>query len=195
MAEVGDVVLDSVADSLAALELRPVRRARRLADLGSGAGFPGLVLAAALRKRPRSIWSSVTADGARSFALQRRWISTTFACPHPEPSSARELTMPTTSRSPGRWPPNTSSLSARRSCCGPAGRRCSGESAVSAVWFANNPAEHAAASHSTGVHLSEIRRVEPGEMGYSDICISLRRTIPTQTREPSRSPLAPGPGP
>ena len=37
-----------VADSLVALELRVVREARRIADLGSGAGFPGLVLAAAL---------------------------------------------------------------------------------------------------------------------------------------------------
>ncbi|MDX6677310.1 MAG: rRNA (guanine527-N7)-methyltransferase [Solirubrobacteraceae bacterium] len=37
-----------VADALVALELEQVRAARGLADLGSGAGFPGLVLAAAL---------------------------------------------------------------------------------------------------------------------------------------------------
>ena len=37
-----------VADALVGLELEPVRMARRIADLGSGAGFPGLVLAAAL---------------------------------------------------------------------------------------------------------------------------------------------------
>lgn len=37
-----------VADALVGLELEPVRAARRIADLGSGAGFPGLVLAAAL---------------------------------------------------------------------------------------------------------------------------------------------------
>ncbi len=36
-----------IADALVALELAPVRGARRIADLGSGAGFPGLVLAAA----------------------------------------------------------------------------------------------------------------------------------------------------
>jgi 16S rRNA (guanine(527)-N(7))-methyltransferase RsmG len=36
------------ADSLAALDLEPVRKARRLVDIGSGAGFPGLVLAMAL---------------------------------------------------------------------------------------------------------------------------------------------------
>jgi 16S rRNA (guanine527-N7)-methyltransferase len=37
-----------VADSLAALELPQLRQAQALADIGSGAGFPGLVLAAAL---------------------------------------------------------------------------------------------------------------------------------------------------
>ena len=37
-----------VADSLTGLELPEVRNARRIADLGAGAGFPGLVLAAAL---------------------------------------------------------------------------------------------------------------------------------------------------
>jgi 16S rRNA (guanine527-N7)-methyltransferase len=37
-----------VADSLVALELAAVRGARRIADLGAGAGWPGLALAAAL---------------------------------------------------------------------------------------------------------------------------------------------------
>lgn len=37
-----------VADALVALDLDVVRSARRIADLGAGAGFPGLVLAAAL---------------------------------------------------------------------------------------------------------------------------------------------------
>jgi 16S rRNA (guanine527-N7)-methyltransferase len=37
-----------VADSLSGLELEPLARARRIADLGAGAGFPGLTLAAAL---------------------------------------------------------------------------------------------------------------------------------------------------
>ncbi len=37
-----------VADALVALELEQVRGARQIADIGSGAGFPGLVLAAAL---------------------------------------------------------------------------------------------------------------------------------------------------
>jgi len=37
-----------VADSLSGLEFAELRKAERIADLGAGAGFPGLVLAAAL---------------------------------------------------------------------------------------------------------------------------------------------------
>jgi 16S rRNA (guanine527-N7)-methyltransferase len=45
----GPEALDThVADSLSGLELDELARARRIADLGSGAGFPGLALAAAL---------------------------------------------------------------------------------------------------------------------------------------------------
>ncbi len=43
-----DALDTHVADALVALELDTVRSATRIADLGSGAGFPGLVLAAAL---------------------------------------------------------------------------------------------------------------------------------------------------
>ena len=43
-----DAVQAHVADSLVALELTPVATARRIADLGSGPGFPGLALALAL---------------------------------------------------------------------------------------------------------------------------------------------------
>jgi 16S rRNA (guanine527-N7)-methyltransferase len=43
-----DAVAVHVADSLTALELSAVRGASEIADVGSGAGFPGVVLAAAL---------------------------------------------------------------------------------------------------------------------------------------------------
>jgi 16S rRNA (guanine527-N7)-methyltransferase len=45
---VKDAVDRHVADSLVAVDLPAVRDARRIADLGSGAGWPGLALAAAL---------------------------------------------------------------------------------------------------------------------------------------------------
>src|SRR5205823_8231134 len=48
-----------IADSLSALELPAVRDARALADIGAGAGFPGVALAVALpRARVDMIESS-----------------------------------------------------------------------------------------------------------------------------------------
>jgi 16S rRNA (guanine527-N7)-methyltransferase len=57
-----------VADALVALELPQVRAAQRIADLGSGAGFPGLVLAAAL---PESEVALVEANRRKCVFLER----------------------------------------------------------------------------------------------------------------------------
>jgi 16S rRNA (guanine527-N7)-methyltransferase len=51
-----------LADSLAALELDVLRGASRIADLGSGAGFPGLALAVAL---PESAFTLVEAQARK----------------------------------------------------------------------------------------------------------------------------------
>jgi 16S rRNA (guanine527-N7)-methyltransferase len=53
-----------VADSLVALELDVVREARRIADIGSGAGFPGLALAIALPDARVALVESVARKGA-----------------------------------------------------------------------------------------------------------------------------------
>ena len=57
-----------VADALVALELERVRGAGRIADLGAGAGFPGLVLAAAL---PDAAVALVEANGRKCAFLER----------------------------------------------------------------------------------------------------------------------------
>lgn len=44
----GEAVDVHLADSLVALEVEPLRKAQRIADLGSGSGFPGLAVAVAL---------------------------------------------------------------------------------------------------------------------------------------------------
>jgi 16S rRNA (guanine527-N7)-methyltransferase len=48
-----------VADSLTGLEVEPLREARKIADIGSGAGFPGLVLAVALPQAEVELIESV----------------------------------------------------------------------------------------------------------------------------------------
>jgi 16S rRNA (guanine527-N7)-methyltransferase len=57
-----------VADSLVALDLPAARAARRIADLGSGAGWPGLALAAAL---PEASVSLVESASRRCRYLER----------------------------------------------------------------------------------------------------------------------------
>ena len=57
-----------VADALVGLDLELVRCARRIADLGSGAGFPGLVLAAAL---PHAQVALVEANRRKCAFLER----------------------------------------------------------------------------------------------------------------------------
>jgi 16S rRNA (guanine527-N7)-methyltransferase len=59
---------DHLADSLVGLEFEPVRGARQLADLGSGAGVPGLPLAIAL---PEARVALVESASRRSAFLDR----------------------------------------------------------------------------------------------------------------------------
>lgn len=60
--EPGAILRDHLADSLIALDLPEVRRATTVADLGSGAGFPGLPLAIAL---PSARVSLVESNGRK----------------------------------------------------------------------------------------------------------------------------------
>ena len=65
------VVDDHLADSLAALEIAQVRAARTVADLGSGAGVPGLPLAIALPQASVALVDSA----ARKTAFLSRAVS------------------------------------------------------------------------------------------------------------------------
>ncbi|MBN1530666.1 MAG: class I SAM-dependent methyltransferase [Thermoleophilaceae bacterium] len=57
-----------VADSLSGLEARELGEARRIADIGAGAGFPGLVLAVAL---PQAQVDLVEAGGRKADVIER----------------------------------------------------------------------------------------------------------------------------
>jgi 16S rRNA (guanine527-N7)-methyltransferase len=56
------VLEDHLADALVGLELEPVRAARRVADLGSGPGVPGLPLAIA---KPTSTFALIDSNGRK----------------------------------------------------------------------------------------------------------------------------------
>jgi 16S rRNA (guanine527-N7)-methyltransferase len=57
-----------VADSLSGLEVEELARARRIADVGAGAGFPGLVLAIAL---PRAQVDLIESAGRKTAVIGR----------------------------------------------------------------------------------------------------------------------------
>lgn len=62
------VLDDHIADSLVALELDPVRSAQAIADLGAGAGIPGLPLAIAL---PGATVELVESSGRKCAFIER----------------------------------------------------------------------------------------------------------------------------
>jgi 16S rRNA (guanine527-N7)-methyltransferase len=64
----GRVLDDHLADSLVALELDEVRSSSRVADLGAGAGFPGLPLAIAL---PGAEFELVESSGRKCAFIER----------------------------------------------------------------------------------------------------------------------------
>jgi 16S rRNA (guanine527-N7)-methyltransferase len=64
----GQVLADHIADSLVALELPALKAAANLVDMGSGAGFPGLVLAVA---RPGSEAALLEASARKCAFLER----------------------------------------------------------------------------------------------------------------------------
>jgi 16S rRNA (guanine527-N7)-methyltransferase len=100
-----------VADSLTGLELEPLAAARRLADVGSGAGLPGLVLAAALPDARVDLVESVgrKCDFARR-AIERTGIGgARVVCERaedwaaePPPAGGREAYDAATARAVGR---------------------------------------------------------------------------------------------
>lgn len=62
------VIEDHLADSLVALELEPVRTAKTVADIGSGAGLPGLPLASA---KPGARFALVESNGRKCLFIAR----------------------------------------------------------------------------------------------------------------------------
>jgi 16S rRNA (guanine527-N7)-methyltransferase len=70
------VLQDHLADSLVALDLEPTRAASTIADLGAGAGFPGLPLAIAL---PRAQVALVESSGRKCAFIDRAIAASAIA--------------------------------------------------------------------------------------------------------------------
>lgn len=82
-----EVVDRHLADSLTALDLSAVRGAHRLADVGSGAGFPGLPLAIAL---PAARVDLLEAAGRKCEVIERLAVAADVANARPIAARAEE---------------------------------------------------------------------------------------------------------
>ena len=113
-----------VADSLVALDAAGGAHGARLADLGSGGGFPGLALAIALPAAHVALVESVgrkcafLAGAVERARTRQREVVNARAEAWPEGSAPRRR------RRPGRWRRCRSSSSTRRRCS--SGRRARG---------------------------------------------------------------------
>jgi 16S rRNA (guanine527-N7)-methyltransferase len=100
-----------IADSLSGLVFDELRRARRIADIGAGAGFPGLVLAAALPSASVDLIESLgrKCDFMRLALAETRIANARVVCDRTEswaatwpPDGGRELYEVATARAVGR---------------------------------------------------------------------------------------------
>lgn len=175
-----------VADSLVALELPAVREAGAIADLGAGAGFPGLALAAALP----DTWVWLVESAGRKCDFLRRAAGTAglgnVEVVHARAEEWREglgACDLVTARALARLPV-VAEYAAPLLVEGGAlvawkGRRDSGEEA-----------DGAAAATELGLEMEEVRRVQPFT-GARDRHLHVYRKVgPTPERFPRRAGMA-----
>lgn len=173
-----------VADALVGLELDAVRQARRIADLGSGAGFPGLVLAAAL---PRAEMALVESSRRKCAFLERAVAAmglgnATVVCERAEAWRAGLGTQDVvTARA-------LASLNVLVEYAAPLLR----EGGALVAWKGRRDereeADGAAAAEQTGLVQAEVRRVEPWD-GAEHLYLHLYMKVGST---PNRFPRRPG---
>ena len=181
-----------MADALSALELREVQGARRIADVGAGAGFPGLVLAVALpsakvdliesagRKTAVSdrLLQAAELDNARSITTRAEdWAQA------PPPMGGRESYDVATARAVDR-------LAVLAEYASPLLRR----DGVLIAWKGTRDeaeeGEAAAAAESLAMSLEAVRRVEPFEGAENRHLVVMRKTGATPAGLPRRAGMA-----
>ena len=176
-----------IADSLTALELERVRAARAIADIGSGAGLPGLALAAALpaahvwlvesrRRKCEFIERVGGAHGARE--RDGRVRARRAVARGSRPARPR--------RSPARSPPQPVVLEYAAPLLAPGGALVDWRGSAQA----GGGASAAAAAAELGLELEEVRAVAPlaGASGHHlHVCVKREAT---PARFPRRAGIA-----
>jgi 16S rRNA (guanine527-N7)-methyltransferase len=181
-----------VADSLSGLELEPLAMARRIADVGAGAGFPGLALAAALPGAEVDLIESIerkcefAREAARRAALERVRV----VCERAEdwareapPSGGREACDAVTARAVGR-------LSTLAELASPLLR----DGGVLVAWKGrrdeDEEAEMERAGEETAMEVQEVRWVGPYAGSRNRHLYLLGKVGPTPERLPRRAGMA-----
>ncbi len=177
-----------IADSVSGLEIEPLAAAGRVADLGSGAGLPGLVLAAC---RPEARFELIESVGRKceflADAIERMGLeNTTLICRRSEDwagADGREAYDAVTARAVG-------SLATLAELASPLLR----DGGVLVAWkgarSADEEAELARAAPKLVMELAEIRAVRPYPGSRDRHIHLLRKNGPTPNGLPRRPGMA-----
>jgi 16S rRNA (guanine527-N7)-methyltransferase len=183
-----------IADSLSGLEVEPLRSARRLADLGAGAGFPGLPLAIAL---PEAAVDLVESSRRKCEVIERLAAAAGVANARAVPTRAEELA---TGDGRGAYDAVTARALAPLAVLVEYAAPLLRDGGVLVAWKgARNPDEERAgeaAAEIVGLRIDEVRKVRPFEatLNLNLYLYSKVRSTPIQfPRRPgvaSKRPLA-----
>jgi 16S rRNA (guanine527-N7)-methyltransferase len=177
-----------IADSLSGLKLEPLRSAARIADLGSGAGLPGLVLAACLPDaRFELIESSSRKCEFLNRAIQRMGLANAaVVCERSEAwagGEGREAYDAVTARAVGGLPTLAELASPLL-----------GDGGALAAWKGarseTEEAELARAAERLAMEVVEVRPVEPYQGSRNRHIHLLRKNGPTPNGLPRRAGVA-----
>ena len=179
-----------VADSLSGLELEPLAAARRIADVGAGAGFPGLALAAALPEARVDLIESTErkCEFAREAARRAGLTNVDVVCERAEDwaredAGGREAYAAVTARAVGR-------LSTLAELASP----LLVEDGVLVAWKGRRDEDEEAqmdgAREGTGMEAEEVRWVGPYAGSRHRHLYLLRKARPTPEGLPRRAGMA-----
>jgi 16S rRNA (guanine527-N7)-methyltransferase len=182
-----------VADGLSGLAVSDLTRARRIADVGAGAGFPGLALAIAL---PRARVDLIESAGRKTAVIGR--LAQAAELPNARPITARAEDW---ARTPGALGGGgeaydavvaraVAALSVLVEYAAPLLR----DGGVLVAWKGARSGEEeaagSAAAAAVGLAPDEVRRVEPFEGARDRHLHVYRKIAPTPERFPRRAGMA-----